>query len=318
MTDIIDLGPETDDFRQALLEGLAGEHKAVPCKFLYDERGSKLFERICRLAEYYPTRTELGLMRNHIDEMAAAIGPKPCIVELGSGSGIKTRLLLDALDRPSSYLPIEISKPALRHCADQIAEDFPNLPIYPICADYTEPIELPALSEGTDNTVAYFPGSTIGNFEPDDAVAFLGRIADLCGEGGSLLIGVDLYKPAEIVEPAYNDSQGVTAEFTSNLLRRANREADADFDLESFEHDAPFNDARHCVELGQVSTVAQTVRVDGEAFDFEEGEKIQMEYSFKHPPDEFRKMARQAGFEVSEIWKDPDKEFSIWYLQVRD
>jgi dimethylhistidine N-methyltransferase len=316
MVDIIDLAPETEDFRQALVEGLADDPKEVPCKFLYDEHGSRLFEQICELEEYYPTRTEIGIMRDHVGEMADAVGSKAALVELGSGSGIKTRLLLEALDQPASYLPIEISKAALRHCAETIAEQFPDLDIHPVCADYTEPIELPALAEGTENTVAYFPGSTIGNFRPDDATEFLGRIADLVGAGGGLLIGVDLYKDPEIIKPAYNDAAGVTAEFTSNLFTRANREADANFDPETFEHDAPFDPERSCIEMGQVSQIDQTVEVDGQDVEFEEGEKIVMEHSFKHTPERFRGMADEAGFEVGQVWTDDEDLFSIWYLEV--
>ncbi|MFB6374014.1 MAG: L-histidine N(alpha)-methyltransferase, partial [Bradymonadaceae bacterium] len=258
MSDIIDLAPETEEFRDALLRGLSQEPKFVPCKFLYDERGSELFEQICELDEYYPTRTELAIMREHVDEMADRIGPEALIVELGAGSGKKTHLLLEALESPSAYLPIEISKAALRYCAETIGEAFPDLAIHPICADYTEPIDVPALSDPDERTVAYFPGSTIGNFEPGDAAGFLSRIANMCGKGGGLLMGVDLYKSRGIIEPAYNDSEGVTAAFSKNLLRRANCEADADFDLDTFEHRALFDEDEGRIEISQVSQIPQT------------------------------------------------------------
>jgi len=316
MTDIIDLAPESDDFREALLRGLSRDQKSVPCKFLYDERGSRLFERICELDEYYPTRTELGIMREHAGEMADRIGPRALIVELGAGSGKKTHLLLEALEDPAAYLPIEISEAALRHCADTIGEAFPDLEIHPICADYTEPLDVPALADSDERTVAYFPGSTIGNFEPGDAAGFLSRIADLCGRGGGMLMGVDLYKSPEIIEPAYNDSEGVTAAFSNNLLRRANREAGADFDLEQFEHRAVFDEEKGRIEISQVSQIPQTVRVGDATFDFEEGEGIAIEYSYKFTPDRFRRLAETAGFRAEEMWTDEDELFSVWCLTV--
>ena len=316
MTDIVDLGPEPEDFRTALLEGLSGGQKSIPCKFLYDERGSELFERICELDEYYPTRTELGIMDAHIAEMAEAIGPWARLVEFGAGSGVKTKLLLSALESPAVYSPIEISKSALRGCAETMRTAFPDLEIIPVCADYTEPMVLPDPEGDVEKTVAYFPGSTIGNFEPDAAVDFLGRIADLCGDGGGLLIGVDRFKSAEIIEPAYNDSEGVTRQFTSNLLRRANREAGADFDLDQFEHRAVFNEEAGRVEIYQVSQRDQTVHVGERRFDFEAGEGILTEHSYKYTPARFRGIAVAAGFEVAEVWTDADDWFSVWYLSV--
>ena len=316
MSDIIDLGPETDDFRSALLEGLSGARKSIPCKFLYDERGSELFEGICELEEYYPTRTEIGIMESEVGAMAERVGPRARIVEFGAGSGRKTRLLLRALEAPVSYLPIEISKSALRHCAAAMGEEFPGLEVVPICADYTEEVELPEASPAVEKTVAYFPGSTIGNFEPDEAVAFLARIAGMCGSGGGLLIGVDLFKSPEIIEPAYDDSRGVTREFTSNLLRRANREAGADFDLEHFDHRAIFNQQEGRVEIYQVSQRQQTVHVGDRAFEFDAGEAILTEHSYKYTPERFRGVAEAAGFGVAETWTDADELFSVWYLRA--
>ena len=316
MADIIDLGSETNDFRTALIEGLSGRQKSIPCKFLYDERGSELFEQICELEEYYPTRTELGIMEEYVDEMAARIGSRARIVEFGAGSGRKTRLLLGALDEAATYMPIEISTSALRQCAESLQGEFPDLEIVPICGDYTEELNLPDPRENVGRTAAYFPGSTIGNFEPDDAVDFLSRIADLCRPDGGLLIGVDLFKSADVIEPAYNDSEGVTEEFTSNLLRRANREAGADFDLEDFEHRAIFNENEGRVEIYQVSQRDQTVHIGDHAFHFDSGEAILTEHSYKYAPERFRSVAEAAGFEVGEVWTDDDELFSVWHLAV--
>jgi len=316
MTDIIDLAPEPADFRRELIDGLSSDPKFIHHKFLYDERGSELFEQICELDEYYPTRTELAIMREFVDEMAEAIGSCARIVEFGAGSGTKTHLLLEALESPVSYLPIEISKSALRGCAGSIAEAYPEIEVYPICADYTQPIELPEAAAEVQSTVGYFPGSTLGNFRPEEAVDFLARIAEMSGPGGGLLIGVDLFKERETLERAYDDSEGVTAAFSKNLLRRANRELDADFDLDEFEHEAHFEADEERVEIYQVSQRPQTVHVDDHAFEFDEGEPILIEYSHKYRPERFRELAGRAGFEVGQIWTDGDDLFSVWYLTV--
>jgi len=316
MSEIVDLAPEPADFRRELIEGLSSEPKFIHHKFLYDERGSELFEEICRLDEYYPTRTELAIMRENVDEMAEAVGLNARIVEFGSGSGIKTHLLLESLENPVSYLPIEISKAALRGCAESISEEFPGLDVIPICADYTQSIDLPDAAPEVETTTGYFPGSTLGNFRPEHAVDFLGRIAEMCGPGGGLLIGIDLFKDRETLESAYDDSEGVTAAFSGNLLRRANRELDADFDLDAFVHEAHFNEAEERVEISQVSQRPQTVHVDDHSFDFEEGEKILIEYSHKYRPERFQGLADRAGFEVGQTWTDEDEMFSVWYLSV--
>ncbi len=314
--EIIDFDPASDDFRRALVEGLRKRPRDVPCKFLYDERGSELFEQICDLDDYYSTRTEMSIFRDSIDEIAERVGPEARVVELGSGSGRKTEFVLQQLDHPVSYLPIEISKSALRHCATSIMEACPGLEVTPICADYMQPIDLPESTPEVERTVGFFPGSTIGNFEPDEARAFMGRIADLCGEDGGLIIGVDLVKDRAVMEQAYDDSEGVTAEFNMNLLRRANRELDANFDLEHFEHRAPFNEEYSRIEMRLVSLADQTVHVGDESFNFEEGDYIHTENSYKYQPDDFRELAAEAGFRAVDMWTDEDDYFSVWYLEV--
>jgi dimethylhistidine N-methyltransferase len=316
MDDLIDYAPEPADYRAALLEGLSGDDKSIPCKFLYDARGSELFEEICELDAYYPTRTELAIMQQYLRRMARWVGPRSRVVEFGSGSGLKTRLLLESLDSPVSYLPIDISRSALRGCAASIADDLPDLDIVPICADYTEPIALPEPAAEVRRTVAYFPGSTIGNFEPGEAVAFLSRIAEMVGPDGGLVIGADQVKSRDILERAYDDPEGVTAAFNLNLLRRANREAGADFELEAFAHQAVYNADRRRIETYLVSRRDQTVAVGDERIEFREGERIWTEHSYKYTPDSFRRMAEQAGFAVDQMWTDEREWFGVWALAV--
>lgn len=318
MTDFVDLMPETADFRRELLEGLARDQKQIHYKFLYDERGSELFEQICRLDAYYLTRTELAIMEASADEMAEAIGARARIVEFGSGSGVKTRLLLDALDAPVTYFPVDISASALSVCADRLREEFPDLEIVPIRADYTAPFDLPDAAGEAERTAAYFPGSTVGNFLPRQVVAFLRRVAELVGPGGGLLIGVDLDKRADTLEAAYDDDEGVTAAFTSNLLRRANREAGANFDLDGFEHEAVYNEEEGRIEIAQVSLRSQTVEVGDEAFEFEPGERLAIEYSYKYTPERFRGLVDETPFRSEGVWTDDRDRFSVWYLEVSE
>jgi dimethylhistidine N-methyltransferase len=314
--EIIDFEPASDDFRLALVEGLRQRPRNVPCKFLYDARGSELFEQICELDDYYSTRKEMEIFEEAIDEMAERIGPRARIVEFGSGSGRKTEFVLQHLHDPVSYLPIEISKSALRHCAASIQKACPTLEIVPICADYMQTIELPEPSGEVERTVGFFPGSTIGNFEPEEARAFLERIADMCGEGGGLLLGVDLIKNRDVLKRAYDDREGVTAEFNLNLLRRANRELDADFDLDAFEHRAIFNEDQSRIEMHLVSQTHQTVQIGDESFEFESDDSIHTENSYKYTPERFRELSAEAGFRPRETWTDDEEYFSVWYLEV--
>ncbi len=307
-------GTDLDAFRRDVLDGMRRKSREIPCKYLYDDRGSELFEEICELEEYYPTRTELGIMEERIAEMAQQLGPACLVVEYGSGSSRKTRLLLDALESPVAYVPIDISEDALRSSSASLATRYPELDILPVCADYTEHIELPEPSRDPDHRVVYFPGSTIGNFAPSDASAFLASMADVAGEDGSLLIGVDLKKDVTVLERAYDDARGVTADFNRNLLTRINRELGADFPLDNFRHEARYDPNASRVEMHLVAELPCTVTITGEPFFFEAGESIHTENSYKYDPAGFAKLAAEAGLRVRRIWTDADELFSVQYL----
>jgi len=304
------------DFLREVLAGLSKPRKELPCKYFYDARGSRLFDRICRLDEYYPTRCELAILRRHGPELAARLGAGCVLIEYGSGSSLKTRLLLDRLADPAAYVPVDISREHLLRSAGALARRYPGLEVAPVCADFTAPFELPPLRR-RGRRVVYFSGSTISNFGPPEATALLANIARLCGPGGGLLIGVDLDKDPGIVEPAYNDALGVTAEFNLNLLARINRELGADFRLDQFRHHA-FYDAGHTrIEMHLVSLRPQVVRVGGETFAFAEGESIRTEYSYKYSLGAFRQLAGQAGLEVERVRTDDQGLYSVQYLSVR-
>ncbi|MFP4228795.1 MAG: L-histidine N(alpha)-methyltransferase [Salinivenus sp.] len=310
--------PSTDSFRETTLKGLQKPQKEIPSKFLYDERGSKLFDTICKTDEYYPTRTEIGIMKAHVEDMVAAIGPRVLLAEYGSGSSLKTRILLDHVDDLALYVPIDISRAHLVESAEQIAESYPHIPVQPLCADYTDTFELPEPPRPAARTVVYFPGSTLGNFQPDDARDFLADIAETVGPDGGLLIGVDLKKNVDILRAAYDDSEGVTAAFNKNLLRRMNRELDATFDLDQFEHQALWNEEEGCIEMHLRSRSNQTVNVAGEPIAFEKGETLRTEYSYKYTLDDFESLAAQAGFAVNQVWTDDRSFFSVQYCSRRD
>jgi len=314
---VFDQAPDTESFREAVLTGLRKSQKQIPSKFLYDERGSKLFDRICELDEYYPTRTEIGIMQQHSEAMAEAVGPRVRLVEYGSGSSLKTRVLLDHLDDPAAYVPVDISKEHLVESANALAEDYPSIPVQPVCADYTEAFDLPEPTVPPAHTVGYYPGSTIGNFRRDEAQAFLAQIADTVGPDGGLLIGVDLKKEVDVLVAAYDDSEGVTAAFNKNLLRRMNRELDATFDLDVFEHVVRWNEERGCIESHLRSMRAQTVTVAGKQFSFAEGETIHTEDSHKYTIDGFAELAKRAGFQVGTVWTDDRSYFSVQYCTVQ-
>ncbi len=304
-------------FLQEALAGLQSTPKTLPCKYFYDLRGSQLFDQICELPEYYPTRTEAGIMEDHIAEMAAVFGPDCLLVEYGSGSSTKTRILLDHLPHLAGYVPMDISREHLHRTAKGLAAAYPHLEILPLCADYTAPFELPEATGEVQSRVVYFPGSTIGNFHRPDAAAFLGRIAEVCGPGGGLLIGVDLRKSPQILEAAYNDAQGVTAAFNLNLLRRLNAELGADFDLGSFAHQAFYEEAIGRIEMHLQSLEAQTVHLGGQEVSFDQGETIWTECSYKYSLPELAAMAESAGFAVQQVWTDAEQKFSVQYLTVR-
>lgn len=313
---LVDQAPETESFRDAVLRGLRKPEKQIPSKFLYDERGSKLFDRICELDEYYPTRTEIGIMQEHVGAMVEAIGSRARLLELGSGSSRKTRILLDHLDDLSVYVPVDISRTHLQAAADTIAKAYPEVLVQPLCADYTTSFPLPDPPRPVSRTVAYYPGSTIGNFQPDEACRFLARIADVVDEDGGLLIGVDLKKDVDILEAAYNDAAGVTAAFNKNLLRRMNRELDGTFDLDRFEHQSVWNDEEGCIESYLRSVEAQTVTVAGKTFSFAEGEAIHTEYSYKYTLEAFAELAGEAGYTIQDVWTDDRSYFSVQYCTV--
>jgi L-histidine Nalpha-methyltransferase len=306
----------TARFREDVLNGLSHSPKDLPCKYFYDERGSHLFDLICELPEYYLTRTELSIMRRHAAEMADELGPECLLVEYGSGSGIKTPLLLEKMDDPVGYVPVDISREHLGASAAALSRKFPDLNVTPLWADFTRSFELPPSNRPAARNAVYFPGSTIGNFAPTEAVEIMKRMAKLVGEGGALLIGVDLRKPAALVEPAYNDNSGVTAAFNLNLLVRINRELGADFELTGFAHRAFFNERHSRIEMHLMSLRAQVVRLGHIAVAFNKGESIRTEFSYKYSPEAFREMANAAGFNVCRIWMDEQKLFSVQYLVV--
>jgi dimethylhistidine N-methyltransferase len=302
-----------DDFARDLIAGLSKTPKDIPCKFFYDEEGSRIFEAICDLPEYYPTRTETALLTAHAAEIAALMGPQAEIVEFGAGSLAKVRLLLDAMQEPRGYTPVDISGDYLLDVTRRLAADYPALALRPLAADFTLPLAIPAMA-GAKRRVGFFPGSTIGNFRPDAAAALLRRMrASL--NGGGLLIGVDLVKDPALLHAAYNDAAGVTAAFNKNLLARANRELGADFDLDGFAHYAPYNIAAHRIEMYLVSTRRQSVQVAGRRFDFAEGEALHTEDSHKFKVDGFGEMAARAGFKPRALWRDADCLFSLHWLE---
>lgn len=314
MINFYDLHPPLADLRQEVLQGLDRQPRRLSPKFFYDRRGSELFEAITQTPEYYPTRTELTLLEQHAAEMAALLGRGGLLVELGSGSSRKIRLLLDAL-RPAAYMPVDISRDFLIESAGELAVDFPGVDIHAICADYSTGFELPWIPKGVPRA-AFFPGSSIGNFEPVQASALLSHLAHALGKGGLLLIGVDLQKDTEVLNAAYNDAQGLTAAFNLNLLARINRELEADFNLDAFQHRAFYNAARGRIEMHLVSTRVQWVEVAGNQFQFATGEGIHTENSYKYTIDGFQRLAGSAGFKPVKTWTDDEYYFSIHCLQV--
>ncbi|MEM9586481.1 MAG: L-histidine N(alpha)-methyltransferase [Planctomycetota bacterium] len=296
--------------------GLARDPKQIPSKYFYDHAGSQLFDEICQLDEYYPTRTEVAIMRDHADEMGRQIDRDVMLVEYGSGSSVKTRLLLDQLIDPAAYVPVDISEQHLRESAQRIADDYPDLQVIPLCSDFTQPFELPKSARPASHVAVYFPGSTIGNLRPDEARRLLAQIADRCGSGGGLLIGIDLRKSTEILEAAYNDSRGITAQFNLNLLHRVNAELDANFDLDLWEHNAWYNDREHRIEMHLVSQAEQEVTIADRDYRFAEGESICTEYSHKYTIDGFAELAATVGFELHRSWTDAGDLFAVLHLVI--
>ena len=311
-----DYAPPDDHFLADVLEGLRRPQKSLPCKYFYDAEGSRLFDRICDLPEYYPTRTELSIMRQHIDAIVRVIGEQCLLVEYGSGSSLKTRLLLARLPYLAGYVPIDISRRHLLDAARGLAAAFPNLPIRAVCADFTSPFELPKFDRSHRCVTAYFPGSTIGNFEPADAISFLRGVRETCRPGCGLLIGVDLKKDPAVLHAAYDDALGVTAAFNKNVLRRMNDELDGEFELDEFAHYAPYSPGRGRVEMYLVSLREQIVRVGGESIAFAAGEPIHTESCHKYTPTDFAALATRAGYSVTNVWTDAHGYFSVQHLRA--
>ena len=303
-----------DDFLADVLSGLSQPQKTLPCKYFYDEEGSRLFNEICELDEYYQTRTETQILCEHIAEITGLIGVGSRLVEFGSGTSTKTRHLLSHLPKISSYVPIDIAGPQLWESAARLSEEFPRLTITPVEADYTKSPELPRSDFTPTRTVAFFPGSTIGNFQPAATVDFLESIAAMCGTDGALLIGVDLKKPRTTLEAAYNDHCGVTADFDLNLLSRVNHELDADFDLSAFHHEAPFNELLSRIEMRLISSRPQTVHINDCEISFRQQEFILTEFSYKYTVSQFAALAGRAGFDLVKSWVDEKNLFSVLFL----
>ncbi|WP_394837109.1 L-histidine N(alpha)-methyltransferase [Pendulispora rubella] len=304
-------------FRNEVLHGLSLKKKAIPCKFFYDERGSRLFDEICELDEYYPTRTELAILRTHNRAIARELGSRPLLIELGSGSGNKTRLVLDYLDDPAAYVPIDIAREHLISSAALLLDAYADrgLEVLPVCADYTQDFDIPRARRPTQNLVFYFPGSTIGNLSPEEATRFLAHLRSLARGPCGLLVGADLKKDRSVLELAYNDGAGVTAAFNLNVLARINRELDADFVLDRFRHRAFYNEREGRIEMHLVSTCSQIVRVGDVTIPFIEGESILTEHSYKFSADDMTHIATRSGFRVDRVWTDEKSLFSVQLLR---
>ncbi|MEP9353109.1 L-histidine N(alpha)-methyltransferase [Xanthobacter sp. KR7-65] len=307
--------PELDAFRADVIEGLSSSPKALSPKYFYDEAGSRLFDLICRLPEYYPTRSELEILTARAGEISAFAGPHASLVEFGSGSSVKVRLLLDALERPAAYVPIDISGPHMRAAVARLAADYPDVAMTPVEADFTRPLHLPALEGG--RRLGFFPGSTIGNFSPEAAGSFLAHAGEVLGPDSALVVGFDLPKDRAVLEAAYDDRQGVTAAFNLNLLARMNRELGADFDPAAFGHRAFFNAEASRIEMHLESRRSQVVRVCGQRFPFAAGETIHTENSHKYAVPVFLDMAQAAGWHERAVWTDSRGWFAVAMLERR-
>jgi dimethylhistidine N-methyltransferase len=303
----------TETLAEDVLNGLLDSPKTLPAKLFYDDRGAALFEQICTLDEYYLTRSEIEILRARASDIAALAGPECALIEYGSGAGLKIRLLLDALERPVAYVPIDISSEQLGRVAIQLAAEYPSVEVRPVADDYTRPIQLPALPPHA-RRVAFFPGSTIGNFHPAEATAFLSRVRRIVGSTGALVLGVDRRKNADILNAAYDDKLGVTAEFNLNMLRRINRELGGTFDISRFRHRAFFNDAASRVEMHLESLDRHCVEVAGTRVAFEKGETIWTESSYKYNEEQLAAVVGAAGFRVEKLWTDSADNFWVAFL----
>lgn len=305
--------PQSSDteFKADVLAGLSAAPKRLQAKYFYDGVGSQLFERITEVPEYYPTRTEMKILRDHAADIAKLIAPGSALVEFGSGSSKKARILLAAAPPLAAYVPVDICGEMIEQEAIELRPDFPKIKVLPVVADICYPFELPAEAKAAPARVGFFPGSTIGNFEPHEAASFLRNAAQILGPGATMIVGVDLIKPVEVLNAAYNDRAGVTAKFNLNLLTRINRELRGTFKLDTFEHHAFYNRERHRIEMHLASLKRQKVKVAGECFDFRAGETIHTENSYKYSVESLGALARGVGWMPAGVWTDPDKYFSI-------
>jgi dimethylhistidine N-methyltransferase len=309
---VLDFAPADTEFCEEVLQGLSQQPPTLPCKFFYDETGSALFSKICELPEYYITRTEMRILRERGAEIGQALGRGIELIGLGTGAGTKTRILLQHLDAPAVYVPVDISREQLTQSSIAFRKKFPGLEVLPVCADYLQPFHLPRRTQKPAHTVIYFPGSTIGNLEPHDAADFFVKMAGMAGSRGRALIGVDLKKSKTVLERAYNDSAGVTAAFNLNLLRRINRELGANFHLSRWCHQAIYNEKVGRIEMHLISKVRQTVTIADAAFDFAAGEHIITEFSYKYSPPEMIAMAATAGLTFEKLWTDEEQLFGLF------
>ncbi|NIP39823.1 MAG: L-histidine N(alpha)-methyltransferase [Candidatus Dadabacteria bacterium] len=307
--------PRDDHLLEEILSGLNQEQKELPCKLFYDKKGSELFDKITALPEYYPTRTEIEIIESNIEEISACIGKNSLLVELGSGSSIKIRLLLGGLKEISAYVPLDISYSHLIESTNALSKDFKQIKIIPLCVDYTKPFTFPDFDFEWGKIVVFYPGSTIGNFHPAYARKFLGNVAKRTGKGSGLLIGADLKKDKSVIENAYNDSRGVTAEFNLNILYRLNSEIGFNFDTDKWEHSAVYNEKEGRIEMHLVSLTAQNVSHNGTRIFFEKDESIITEYSYKYSLDEFEDLIKDY-YRVQKVWVDSNRRFSLQYLSV--
>jgi L-histidine Nalpha-methyltransferase len=306
--------PQISEFARDAIAGLTAEPKTLPAKYFYDDHGSALFEQITALPEYYPTRTELGILTDCAGEIARFIPAGAALIEFGSGSTVKARIVLGAA-AVAAYVPVDISAGFLNSEAARLKRDLPRLRILPVAADFTTPFDLPAAIRSRAR-VGFFPGSTIGNFEPPAAATFLRHAASLLGAGAHLIVGVDLVKDAAVLNAAYNDTAGVTAAFNLNLLRRINRELGADFDLERFRHHAFYNRAQHRIEMHLESRAAQNIRLADRVIAFARGETIHTESSYKYTVESFQALAVDAGWSPAAVWTDARRYFSLHALRL--
>lgn len=313
--DYMNFEPSQTSIMKEVLTGLSKSQKAIPAKLLYDKRGSEIFEKICQLKEYYPTRAETEILKNHAREIAEQLGPEVVIIEPGSGAGEKIRHLLPYMFAPAAYVAIEISREILLRTVEELAHEFPALKVQPVCADFNELNAYETSLPHGERNVIFFPGSTIGNFNPQEAIDFLKHYGRLVGPGGGLLIGVDLKKDPDIFSMAYDDPHGVTAAFNLNLLERLNREVSAHFDPQNFTHEAHYNEKLGRVEMHLVSKLPQLVKVNESVFRFREGESIHTENSYKYTVEEFAELCSKARFKLIRHWQDSNHLFCVYYFE---